>query len=167
MKEAGWFPRFDGDVLQLKRLMAQLSIDEGKSLRVYRDSLGFATVGIGHLLKPTDPPEFRNLKIGEFISKEQMQFLFETDLAIAISDFRVIFTDWATYPADVQEILINMLFNIGRFRFLGFKRLIVYIYARNWAKAADEMQNSAWFEQVGSRAKRLVARMRTVHALSD
>jgi lysozyme len=150
--------------LQLKKLMRQLEIDEGRRLRVYLDSEGLRTIGIGHLIKKSDPPEIRDLKVGDLITKEQLIALFEADLAIAIHDFRIIFLEWKTFPAEVQEIIINMLFNLGRDRFLGFKHFIAAIYERNWVKAADEMQNSKWFHQVGNRAKRLATRMRTINA---
>ena len=34
--------------------------------------------------------------------------------------------------------------------------------SRNWEKAADEMVDSKWYEQVTRRADRLVVRMRSV-----
>ena len=92
--------------------------------------------------------------------------MFHQDLAIAIADFRVIFSDWETIPAEVQEIIINMLFNLGRNRLLKFKKFIEAVYAKEWDRAADEMQNSRWYTQVGNRSKRLVARMRSMHVLS-
>jgi len=162
----GWFPRFDGDKIQLKRLMRQLEIDEGRSLKVYLDTKGLPTVGIGHLIKETDPPEIRSLKVGDSITKEQLQSLFEGDLAIAISDFNIIFPDRETLPAEVQEIIINMLFNMGRARLLKFKDLIAAVYVRDWAKAADEMVDSKWYRELehlkSMRAKRLVSQMRSM-----
>lgn len=162
----GWFPMHESGQINTKRLMRQLEIDEGKKLKVYYDTEGLLTVGIGHLIKNTDPPEIRNLKVGDSITEDQCRELFNNDLAIAIADFRVIFSDWETIPAEVQEIIINMLFNLGRNRLLKFKKFIEAVYAKQWDRAADEMQNSRWFTQVGDRSKRLVARMRTMHVLS-
>ena len=34
--------------------------------------------------------------------------------------------------------------------------------ARDWNRAADEMVDSRWYDQVTNRAKRLVARMRAL-----
>jgi len=163
----GWFPRYEGKKLQLKRLMRQLELDEGRKLKVYQDTENLLTVGVGHLIKPTDPPEIRNLKEGDYITAEQMEELFNADLAIAISDFRVIFSNWETFPAEAQEILINMLFNLGRDRFLKFKKMIAAVYEQKWDVAAHEMEDSKWYYQVGNRAKRLAARMRDVHVLSS
>jgi len=158
----GWFPRFNANNMQLKRLIKQLKLDEGVRAKAYHDSEGLLTVGIGHLIKDTDPEWVRALKAGDLITIDQINSLFENDLAIAISDFKVIFNDWETIPAEVQEILVNMIFNLGRIRFLGFKKLILAVYEQKWDKAADEMQDSKWFAQVGNRAKRLVSQMRSM-----
>ena len=36
------------------------------------------------------------------------------------------------------------------------------VEARDWTRAAEEMKNSLWFSQVGTRARQLVNRMRNV-----
>ena len=43
---------------------------EGKSLGVYRDSLGKKTVGYGHLIDASSPSDIRNLKVGQTISAQ-------------------------------------------------------------------------------------------------
>ena len=50
---------------QSERLRKQLAIDEGERLDVYNDHLDQPTVGIGHLVLPTD-----NLALGDNISPE-------------------------------------------------------------------------------------------------
>lgn len=146
--------------------MRQIEIDEGKKLKAYHDTEGLLTVGIGHLIKKTDPPAIRDLKLGDSITEDQCRELLNNDLAIAISDFRVIFNNWETLPAEAQEILINMLFNLGRDRFMKFKKLIAAVYEHNWSEAALQMEDSRWYRQVGDRSKRLVARMRTIDDLA-
>lgn len=152
--------------INMNRLMRQIEIDEGKKLKAYHDTEGLLTVGIGHLIKKNDPPGICDLKLGDSITEDQCRELLNNDLAIAISDFRVIFNNWETIPAEAQEILINMLFNLGRDRFMKFKKLIAAIYEHNWSEAALQMEDSRWYRQVGDRSKRLVARMRTIDDLA-
>ena len=159
-------PRYNANKIQLKRLMRQLEIDEGRKLKVYLDTEGLKTVGIGHLITDKDPPEIQNLQVGDSITRQQMDNLFHGDLAIAISDFRLIFNIWESLPGEVQEILINMIFNLGRKRFLGFKKLIAAIYNKDWKQASYEMQDSKWYRQVGKRAERLCQRMRDIDVLT-
>jgi len=163
----GWFPRYDMNKINMNRLVRQIEIDEGKKLKAYHDTEGLLTVGIGHLIKKTDPPAICELKLGDAITEDQCRELLNNDLAIAISDFRVIFNNWETMPAEAQEILINMLFNLGRDRFLKFKKLIAAVYASDWKEAAIQMEDSRWYRQVGTRAKRLVSRMRTIDDLAS
>lgn len=152
--------------INVNRLMRQLEIDEGKKLKPYLDTEGLLTVGIGHLIKKSDPPAIRDLKLGDSITEDECRELFNADLAIAISDFRIIFDNWETIPAEAQEILINMLFNLGRDRFLKFKKLIAAVYASDWKEAAAQMEDSRWYRQVGDRSKRLVNRMRVINDLA-
>ena len=60
-----------------------------------------------------------------------------------------------------QRVLVDMAFNLGRKRLLKFRLTRAAIERRDWARAADEMVDSHWFMQVGPRAARLVAMMRT------
>ena len=48
-----------------------------------------------------------------------------------------------------------MLFNLGRDRFMKFKKLIAAVYEHNWAEAALQMEDSRWYGQVGRRSKEL------------
>ena len=45
--------------------------------------------------------------------------------------------------------MINMLFNLGLPRLLGFTNMWAAIQAGDYAKAADEMLDSKWAAQVG------------------
>jgi lysozyme len=162
----GWFPRHNAGQVNLKRLIRQLEIDAGKKLRVYSDTEGFLTVGIGHKISKKDPLPIRSLKLGDTITEAQSRELFEEDLAIAFSDFRIIFPDWETIPAEAQEVLINMLFFLGRDNFLSLKELIATVYTKNWANVAKEMESSFWYAQYGEQARRLTAKMRIIHELS-
>ena len=147
--------------MNVKRLIGQLKIDEGIRARVYIDSLGYKTVGIGHMIKDSDPEDIKALKIGDKISNELIYRLFVEDLIQAISDTVVIFADiWDELPSDVQEVFINMSFNLGRTRLLKFKKTIAAVYAKDWQLVSVEMLDSKWSQQVGNRAGRLASRIR-------
>ncbi len=144
--------------MNIDRLMRQLAIDEGRRVRVYLDTEGLRTVGIGHLIKKSDPEWLVDLEVGAKITDEQIKELFTQDLAIAVSDAKVVFEPvWESFPDMAQEVVINMLFNMGRRRFLGFKKTIAYAYELDWKNMSDEMLDSRWARQVGQRAYRLSA----------
>ena len=89
-------------------------------------------------------------------------FDFNTDLDISISECKVLYDLWDDYPGEVQEILVNMMFNLGRPRLSGFKNFKKAVDAGDWAKAGIEGRDSKWHKQVGNRAERLMVRMENV-----
>ena len=106
------------------QLKCELIQDEGCWTVVYCDSLGNPTVGIGHLIKPTDPPSVWNLKPENSITNELIKRLYETDGATAINDCRNFFSNLGNLPREAQRILAKMSFNLGRYCLSKFRNLI-------------------------------------------
>lgn len=149
--------------MNISRLIKQLEIDEGKRHSVYKDSLGYRTVGIGHLIKDSDPDWIKNLGDGERITDGQMYEIFFDDLSTAIKDAGLIFGPaWNEFPDIAQEVFVNMTFNLGRSRFLKFERTIRFALDKNWSMVAREMMDSRWAEQVGKRASRLSSNIKAL-----
>jgi lysozyme len=141
-------------------VQAQLAVDEGVVNAVYLDHLGYATFGIGHLIKKTDP-EY-GCEVGTSVSEERVTEAFQSDLDIAVSECKVLYSMWETYPEEVQEIAVNMMFNLGRPRLSKFKNMKKALDSRCWELAATEGRDSLWYRQVGNRAERLMTRLENV-----
>ena len=146
--------------MNLEKLRKQLEIDEGIKYEIYKDHLGYPTFGIGHLVTDKDP-EFGK-EIGTPVSKERVYEVFEQDVQIIINECDELYPDFDNLPEEVQQIIANMMFNLGRPRLSKFKGMKKGIDEKNWNAAADEMVDSRWYRQVGARAERLVERMRNV-----
>ena len=69
---------------------------------------------------------------------------------------------WCAFPGEVQEILVNMMFNLGRPRLSKFKKMHANLEIGDWAQAAIEGRDSLWHRQVGNRAERLMTRLENV-----
>ena len=54
-----------------------------------------------------------------------------------------------------------MMFNLGMPRLKGFVNMLSALEKGNWLDATDEMLNSKWAKQVGSRSSRLAEMMET------
>ncbi len=54
-----------------------------------------------------------------------------------------------------QRVLLDMLFNLGAFRFAGFHHMLNASLAGDAAGVSIEMLNSKWAKQVKTRAARL------------
>jgi len=139
----------------------QLKIDEGVVYEIYEDHLGYATFGVGHLVLESDPEQGE--PVGTPISEERVRECFEKDLQTAIDECVVLYKDsWETFPGEVQEVLVNMLFNLGRPRLSKFKNFNAKLIAGDYAGAAPEGLDSIWARQVGNRAIRLMERLENV-----
>ena len=149
-----------GKKMDLKKLREQLELDEGVKYEVYKDHLGYPTFGIGHLVTDTDA-EF-GCDVGTTVSVERVEEVFEKDMKIVLNDCEILYPDFFDLPEEVQQIIANMMFNLGRPRLSKFKGMKRGVDNQDWNGAADEMVDSRWYRQVGKRAERLVERMRNV-----
>lgn len=146
--------------MDIEKLREQLKIDEGCVYELYNDHLGFATFGIGHLVIESDPENGQ--EIGTPVSESRVIEAFEQDVQTVLSDCAILYPDFDELPEEVQQIVANMMFNLGRPRLTAFRGMKAGVDARDWNEAADQMVDSRWYRQVGARAERLVERMRNV-----
>jgi lysozyme len=148
--------------MNLEQLRKEIEADEGCRYDIYLDHLGYPTFGIGHLISETDPEH--GAEVGTSVSEARVIQAFNTDMGIVLDDCNTLYEDFETLPEEVQHIIANMMFNMGRPRLSKFKGMKAGVDARDWNKAADEMVDSRWYQQVTNRAQRLVDRMRAVEA---
>jgi lysozyme len=146
--------------MDLEKLRLELEEDEGVKYEIYLDHLGLPTCGIGHLIVEGDD-EFEK-EVGTEVSEARVAELFEQDIDITLDECERLYSDFYELPEEVQMIIANMMFNMGRPRLSKFKGMKAGVDARDWNKAADEMVDSKWYKQVTNRADRLVTRMRNV-----
>ena len=146
--------------MDIEKLREQLKIDEGCVYELYNDHLGFATFGIGHLVTESDPENGQ--EIGTPVSESRVIEAFEQDVQTVLSDCAILYPDFEELPEEAQQVIANMMFNLGRPRLSAFKGMKAGVDARDWNEAADQMVDSRWYRQVGARAERLVERIRAL-----
>ena len=146
--------------MNIEQLREEVAADEGCVYEVYLDHLGLATFGIGHLVIDTD--EEYGAEVGTPVSEERVNHCFNNDVQAVLMDCYQLYEDFDDLPEEVQLIIANMMFNMGRPRLSKFKGMKRGVDARDCNAAADEMVDSRWYKQVTNRAKRLVKRMRNV-----
>ena len=148
--------------MNIEQEQKQLEIEEGVVYKIYTDHLGYPTFGIGHLITKHDP-EFEE-PVGTPVSKERVDRVFAIDIKIAEDECCVLYPFWEELPEEVQEILVNMMFNLGRPRLTKFKKMNAALEMGDWKTAAIEGRDSRWYHQVGSRSERLMTRMENVES---
>ena len=149
----------DIDIDQLKET---LKIDEGVVYEIYKDHLGYPTFGIGHLVLESDP-EYGQ-PIGTPVSEERVEDCFRYDTDVAVRECVILYGEpyFEDFPDEVQEILVNMMFNMGRPRLSKFKKMNAALKKEDWVEAAKEGRDSRWYHQVTKRAERLMSRLENV-----
>tara|TARA_Y100000385_G_scaffold291005_1_gene366665 strand:+ start:52303 stop:52749 length:447 start_codon:yes stop_codon:yes gene_type:complete len=137
----------------------QLKIDEGVEYVIYNDHLGYPTFGVGHLVLESDE-EFGRA-VGTPVDEERVRACFERDLDTAISECNTLYGEgnFDGLPDTVQQILVNMMFNMGRPRLSKFKKMNAAVLEGDWKIAAVEGRDSRWYDQVTNRAERLMKRL--------
>lgn len=130
-------------------LLGQLELHEGFRSKVYKDSVGVNTIGIG-----------RNVD-SNGITREEALYLLRNDVDRVITEIRSRY-EWYDSLSEIRKrVVVDMVFNLGIYRFSKFINTIKYIELGWYSKAAEGMLNSKWATQVGKRAIRLAKMMRT------
>jgi len=144
----------------------QLKLDEGVEYEIYKDHLGYPTFGVGHLITKDDN-EYDE-PMGAIVSEERVRECFERDLDTSISECEVLYgeREFKNLPDEVQQVLVNMMFNMGRPRLSGFKKFNAAIKDHDWTTAAVEGRDSRWHKQVTNRAERLMVRLEHFDSLN-
>lgn len=133
--------------MNLERLTAQLKQHEGYRSEPYKDSVGILTIGYG-----------RNLENG--IRKDEAEIMLHNDIKTAYKAAQGIVSNFDVLSDLRKEVLVNMVFNMGKGALLKFRKMRAAIERNDFERAADEMLNSRWAEQVGYRADELEQQMR-------
>ena len=134
--------------MNLARVYARLSIDEDRRKRIYVDTVGNISGGVG-----------RNLTDRGF-REDEIDLMLANDVAEAVGECRRLIRGFDALAEARQEVLVNMMFNMGYTRLAGFKKMLAAVQAGNWREAASQMLDSKWADQVGDRADRLADAMR-------
>ena len=144
--------------MNIDKLREELKEDEGCKYEIYLDHLGLPTHGIGHLITEWD--EEYEKKVGTEVSEERVNECFAKDVETVLEDCKVLYSNFDELPEEVQLILANMMFNMGRTRLSKFSKLKLTVDDEDWMEASIQMEDSRWYKQVPNRAERLCKRMR-------
>jgi lysozyme len=134
--------------MNVDKIRKLLTLNEGRKNKMYKDSKGIPTIGIGHNLR--DVP----------ISDRAIDVIFEDDLNDHASElFRSY--PWAAEMDEVRQgALIDLFFNMGGPTLAQFKNTLAAMRVGNWEATALGLEQSAWFGQVGNRGPRIVKMFR-------
>lgn len=146
--------------LNFDGLIAALKIDEGFRPLVYDDFdgkpitkgsvvKGYPTIGYGWNLA------------SDAISEQEASDRLVARAIQAQRDAAALVPNWLLLDDVRQNVVANMAYNLGRAGLAAFKKFLAAVNDKRFDDAADEMVDSAWFQQVGIRGARLRREMMT------
>lgn len=157
-------------ILPVRTLDDMLIRDEGWENKAYPDPLSPAgqaraagkndlgldgapwTIGVGH----TGPEVHQGLEW----SDQLVQAQFNIDIRHADLTLRQ-YLPWTSSLDPIRRAaLMNMCFNMGIKRLMGFKKMLAALDVSDWNTAAREGLDSKWAKQVGARAIRVTTQFR-------
>jgi len=119
---------------------------EGFRNKIYKDSVGKKTIGIGHLITPKD-----KFKEGVYYSKQQLIEVFRTDLANAKFYANLLVQDW-NLPEPAYNVIVSMIYQMGNVGLSKFKKFLACVKAHDWKGAKFNGLDSRWAKQTPKRA---------------
>jgi lysozyme len=158
-----------GNKLDFNKLYNQLDKHVGKRAKVDLDTQRIKTIGIGFNLERAGAQKqiwALSLNYHEILfskkelSESEIQALFKADADESVKASRKNAAKFDEIPEAKQRVVIDMVFNLGLAGFSKFQKLVAALKKRDWMEAAYQMDRSAWYGQVGIRAKTLVKTMR-------
>ena len=141
--------------MNIEKIKAEIQKEEGYRDTVYKDHLGFATIGYGHLITSKD-----NFVEGVKYDQKELQKVFDYDFQIAHQDAMDLCKDLDIVD-EAKEIIIHMCYQLGKPKTAKFKKMFEALRDKEYTTAGFEMEDSLWAKQhTPARAHRLSEQMK-------
>jgi lysozyme len=128
---------------------------EGKKNTLYKCSMGYLTVGIGHKFEKGE-------KTKRFYSNSEVDAFFKKDLEEAKVIAKRVFPSFNSQPDKVQILLVSLCFNLGEGGINKFKNFKKAIHNKRYDVAAQELEDSRWYKQTGKRGISYVQKLKEI-----
>lgn len=123
--------------------------DEGERLRVYEDTEGHPTIGVGRCLDTKG------------ITPAESALLLSNDIAEVTQGCIQYFPWYVRLSEERQAVVQSMVFQLGIAGVLQFHDTLSCISAGAWLSAGRAMRESKWYQQTPERVERLARQMET------
>ena len=140
--------------MNLQIIKDRIKKHEGYRDTIYADSLGYNTIGYGHLVVED------GFIPGVQYSKKELEQVFEKDFETAVQSAKKLVGDYDLND-DAFGVVVEMCFQLGLPRVLKFKFFLAALKIQDYEKAAEEMLLSKWHEQTSVRCEELTKIMRS------
>lgn len=137
--------------MDVQKLKEQLKKQEAVIPYAYPDSLGYWTIGVGHLI---------DKRMGGKLDPEVIDLQLELDIRRAFAEASA--DPWFSGLNHArQNVIVNLEFNMGDEHWDLFVNTKAALARGDIEAAAAGLEKSKWYVQVGVRAATLVRQLRT------
>ena len=140
--------------MNIEKLKDEIQKEEGYRDTIYKDHLGFATIGYGHLVRPSD-----NFKEGVKYDRKRLLKVFDYDFQISYQDSMDLCKDLDIHD-EAKEIIIHMCYQLGKPKTAKFKKMFEALRNKDYIEAGLQMEASLWAKQTPNRAQEMSDHMK-------
>lgn len=137
--------QFEPDIDQT--LATTLILAEGDEAFVYKDSLGFDTIGIGRCVD--------HRVAGSGLTHDERRYLLQNDIRKARQDLLFRYPWALTLNGPRFRAMMEMLFVLGYPKMAGFNEFIVAMIQEDYVLASKNLLNSKWHTEAPTRVARI------------
>lgn len=107
------------------------------------------------------PSAFHRILGKPRLTDDDIELLLMKDIKRSVKDAENFYgDDWGVLPGEAQDVIVQVLFNLGLQGYMQFRKHIAAVRARAWHTAADELLDSRAARQTGQRYKRYADTLR-------
>ena len=137
-----------------KEAQSRLGYFRNGKFWVYRDSRGFPTIGIGHLVTAGE-------NFGAGLTEEECATLLKKDLVKHVRNAKAIACQYKLkIPYQAQQVLVQACFQLGPGGLRKFKTFLNKLAQGQYSSAADALKSSAWYRQTPNRVNKHIAKLK-------
>jgi len=133
-----------------KEYQAKLGYFKNGRFWPYKDSLGFSTIGYGHLI-------IKGEDFSTGLTEEEADKLLSHDLAKAVMQVQ---TMGLSLPDDWNDFIIIMVFQLGFKGVLKFRKMLAALEVQNYKEAIKQAKDSLWYRQTPNRVNDMISQLK-------
>lgn len=157
-------------IKDLDAIQNSLIVEEGFRTKVYKDTQGNRTIGVGFNLEKANAKEklkaigadYKDIVSGkQELSDDQVYDLLNMSVFDALDEVETLVPNFEALPATRQSALVGLTFQLGKADLAGFKNMLKAVNSGDWETAAKELLVNAdgsgpslYYKQTPERAKR-------------
>lgn len=156
--------------------IAMLRRHEGVRARVYKDTLGIETIGVGFNLRRPDARQRISAAGSNYdavvsgkvaLTDSQIDALLALDVIDCVTDLKTLAVLFDGLPNDAKEVLVDMRFQLGGAELRAFKNTLAAFRGRLWKSAAAGMRASQAYQQTPQRWEENARRIEKLSTLPN